>query len=74
MNGDKHFVSYTQGWMKGWASQAATWGTNLLGMPLHHWNSQGNGASKLRFLQKKEFLLKLATVLAPPSKHPSVLS
>jgi len=30
MNGDKHSVSYTQGWMKGWAIQVAAGATTYM--------------------------------------------
>jgi len=31
MNGKKHSVSYTQGWMKGWVSQAAAGAPTCMG-------------------------------------------
>jgi len=31
MNGNKHSVSYTQGWKKGWASQAAAGAPTYMG-------------------------------------------
>ena len=70
----KTFCELHSGLDEGVGQPVSCWGTNLYGMPIRHWNNQENGASKLRFLQKNEFLLKLATVLAPISKRSSALS